>query len=107
VVVRLDEIYGLRLADDKSFIMRILPLVSGSLLTFLGSCLGAKKLGGAQVATLAGVLPHFVRERLIRDLFSTFKVKVNPYARTHRRFSVPLVFSNMRLVSRNWWTESL
>ena len=36
LVSRLEEIYALWLIDDKGFITRILPLVSGALFTFLG-----------------------------------------------------------------------
>jgi hypothetical protein len=66
--VRLDEIRGLRLADDKGFITRILPLVSGSLLTFLGSCLWANNSWAeCKSQLLQQYFPHFVRESLIRD----------------------------------------
>jgi len=34
--VRLEEVHDLGLVDDRVFVTRILPLVSGSLLTFLG-----------------------------------------------------------------------
>jgi hypothetical protein len=37
--VRLDEIHKLGLVNDSIFIARILPLVSGSVLVFLGGCL--------------------------------------------------------------------
>ena len=37
--VRVGEIHELGLVDDRQFITRILPLVSGSLLKFLGGCL--------------------------------------------------------------------
>jgi hypothetical protein len=79
--VRLDNIHGIRLADDKGFITRILPLVSGRLLTFFGSCLRTNN-SWAQCKSqlLQEYFPHFVRERLIRDLFPIFKVKVNLYA---------------------------
>jgi hypothetical protein len=67
--VRLDEIHGLRLADDMGFITRILPLVSGSLLTFLGSCLRANNSRAeCKSQLLQEYFPHIVRERLIRDL---------------------------------------
>jgi hypothetical protein len=82
--VRLDEIHGLRLVDDKGFNTRILPLVSGSLLTFLGSCLPANNSWAeCKLQLLQEYFPHFVRERLIRDLIVfNFKVKVNLYAHT-------------------------
>jgi hypothetical protein len=67
--VRLGEIHYLGLVPDKIFITRILPLVSGSLLQFLGTCL---REGRSWVACKSRLLeeyfPHFVRERLIRDL---------------------------------------
>jgi hypothetical protein len=37
--VRLGEVYDLGLVDDRAFIIRIMPLVFGSLLKFLGECL--------------------------------------------------------------------
>jgi len=37
--VRLQDINDLELVNHKQFIMRILPLVSGSVLKFLGECL--------------------------------------------------------------------
>jgi hypothetical protein len=37
--VRLEEVHDLGLVGDRVFVTRILPLVSGSLLTFLGDCL--------------------------------------------------------------------
>lgn len=37
--VRFAEIHALALADDRVFITRILPLVPGGLLQFLGACL--------------------------------------------------------------------
>ena len=39
--IRLDEVHSLGLVDDRVFVTRILSLVSGSLLTFLGDCLQA------------------------------------------------------------------
>ena len=67
--VRLEEVHDLGLADDRVFVTRILPLVSGSLLTFLGDCL---RKGGRWAECKARLLdeysPYFVRERLIRDL---------------------------------------
>jgi hypothetical protein len=43
--VRLDKIHGLCLVDDKAFVTRILPLVSGSLLTFLGAVCAQEVVG--------------------------------------------------------------
>jgi len=36
---RLEEIYALGLNDDRMFVFRILPLVSGVVLRFFGDCL--------------------------------------------------------------------
>jgi hypothetical protein len=67
--VRLDEIHSLRLADDNGFITRILPLVSGSFLTFLGSCLRANNSWAeCKSQLLQQYFSIFFRERLIRDL---------------------------------------
>jgi hypothetical protein len=37
--VAIDEIHNLNLVNDRIFVTRILPLVSGSLLGFFGRCL--------------------------------------------------------------------
>lgn len=67
--IKLDEIYDLRLADDKNFITRILPRVSGSLLNFLGSCLRANNSWAeCKSRLLQEYFPHFIRERLVWDL---------------------------------------
>ena len=67
--VRLGEIYVLRLVHYRQFITRILPLVFGSLLKFLGSCLrGEYSWAGCESQLLEGYFSYFVRERLIRDL---------------------------------------
>jgi hypothetical protein len=43
---RLDEVYELDLGGDRMFMGRVLPLVSGSLLAFMGRCLTrARQLG--------------------------------------------------------------
>ena len=67
--VRLEEVHDLGLADDRVFVTRILPLVSGSLLTFLGDCL---RKGGRWAECKARLSdeysPYFVREWMIRDL---------------------------------------
>ena len=39
LVSKLVEIFELGLADDTTFVMRILPLVSGAVLWFFGECL--------------------------------------------------------------------
>ena len=55
--------------DDKSFITRILPRVSRSILTFGGSCLRANNsCAECKSQHLQEYFPHFIRERLIWDL---------------------------------------
>jgi len=67
--VRLGEINDLELVDDKQFITRILPLVSGSVLKFLGECLHEGcDWASCKTRLLDEYFPYFVRERLIRDL---------------------------------------
>jgi hypothetical protein len=66
---RVEEIHGLGLVDDSVFVTRILPLVSGSLLRFLGECL--REGSGwreCKIRLLDEYFPHFIRERLVRDL---------------------------------------
>ena len=67
--VRLGEVRGLVVVDDRQFIIRILPLVSGSLLKFLSGCL-RQGCGWAECSSqlLDEYFPYFVRERLVRDL---------------------------------------
>jgi hypothetical protein len=65
--IRLDEVHGLGLVADRIFITRILPLVPGSLLT-LGNCLRAGTSWDDYSAFIERILPHLVRERMIRDL---------------------------------------
>jgi hypothetical protein len=106
--VRLDEIHALRLGYDKGFITRIFPLVSGSLLTFLGSCLRANNSWAeCKSQLLQGYFPHFVRERLIRDLivFNFQGEGQSLRAYIEQDFGAAL-FSNMMLASRNWSLES-
>jgi hypothetical protein len=67
--VRAEEIHDLGLVDDRTFVARILPLVSGGLLRFLGDCL---RKGSGWVECKAWLLeeyfPYFIWERLVRDL---------------------------------------
>jgi hypothetical protein len=66
--VQLDETCELGLVDDKVFLARILPLVSGSLLNFVGSCLReGLTWAESKARLLADYFPYFVRERLIRE----------------------------------------
>ena len=65
----LEEIDALGLIDDKGFITRILPLVSGALLRFFGGCLrNGRSWEQCKGDLLNEFFPHFVRERMIRDL---------------------------------------
>jgi len=67
--IRLDAVHDLGLVDDRTFIIKILPLMSGSLLKFLRDSL---RVGSDRAECKARLLreyfPHFVRERMIRDL---------------------------------------
>jgi len=66
--VRLDEIYELGLVEVRIFIMRILPLLSGSVLSFVGNsfCEG-NSWAECKAQLLERYFPYFVRERLVRD----------------------------------------
>jgi hypothetical protein len=67
--VRLVGVYKLGLVADRVFIMRILPLTSGSVLEFLGRCLAETcSWVECRKRLLKRYFPCFVRERLIRDL---------------------------------------
>jgi len=67
--VRLGEVYELGLVDDRQFVTRNLPLISGSVMKFLGSCLrGGCSWADCKSQLLDEFFPHFVRERLICDL---------------------------------------
>ena len=65
-IVRFDEIYALGLSDDRSFAVRILPLVSGAVLGFFGDCLrNGRTWEQCKSELLPEFFPHFVRERMI------------------------------------------
>jgi hypothetical protein len=66
---KLGEVQALGLVDDRTFLVRILPLVTGSLLKFDGNCL-IEQLSWVEsrARLLADYFPYIVRERLIRDL---------------------------------------
>jgi len=67
--VRLDEVYDLKLVIDSEFVIRIMPLVRGSLLRFFGNCLRERcSWAESKSRLLDEYFPYFVRERLIRDL---------------------------------------
>jgi hypothetical protein len=67
--IRLNNVHKLNLVNDRAFLIRILPLLSGDMLGLLGQCLQEGK-SWEQYRNLVRekVFPHFVRERLIRDL---------------------------------------
>jgi hypothetical protein len=67
--IRLEEIHNLGLVDDRVFVTRVLPLVLGSLLTFLGGYLLREgNLSDCKTLLLDEYFPYFVRERMIRYL---------------------------------------
>ena len=60
---------SLGLVDDRTFITRVLPLVPTGLLQLLGACLrSGDNWAECKARLLEEHFPHFVRERLIRDL---------------------------------------
>jgi hypothetical protein len=67
--MRVDGIYKLTLTEDRTFVTYLLPLVPAGLLQFLGGCI---RHGDTWALCKAKVLeeffPHFIRERLIREL---------------------------------------
>jgi len=68
LVGKLDEIHSLGLVDDKFFVIRILPLLSGAVLSFFGECLrNGMSWEQCKREFLREFFPHFVREMLIRD----------------------------------------
>jgi hypothetical protein len=65
----LGEIHALGLVDDRTFLVRILPLVTGSLLKFIGNCLVEKlSWGESKARLLVEYFPNIIRERSVRDL---------------------------------------
>jgi len=73
LITKLDEIHALGLVDDRAFLVRILPLVSGAVLRFFGECLrNGRSWEQCKRELLKEFFPHFVRERMIQDhvLFS-------------------------------------
>ena len=70
-MVRLNETYVLGLGDDRSFIVRILPLVSAAVLRFFGDCLrNGRTWEQWKDDLLREFFPHFVRQRMMRDLIT-------------------------------------
>jgi hypothetical protein len=70
-VVRLNGIYALGLGDDRTFIVLILPLVSGEVLRFFGDCLRQGRTWEQSKDDLLHVFfPHFGRQRMARDLIT-------------------------------------
>ena len=103
-VARLDEVYQLKLCDDRSFITRILPLVPGVILRFFGDCLvNRKDWEQSKKALLREFFPHFIRERLIRDLITfNFHKETTPV----REF-IDQVFSAARILEYEATEQSL
>jgi hypothetical protein len=67
--VQLDETYELGLVEDRIFISRILPVVSGSLLVFLGNCLReGNNWKKCRTMLLKEYFPLFVCGKLIREM---------------------------------------
>jgi len=68
LVTKLDEIHALGLVDDRAFLVRFLPLVSGAVLRFFGECLrSGRSWEQCKGELLKEIFPHFVRESMIRD----------------------------------------
>ena len=68
LISRLNDIHALGLLEDKLFIVRVLPLVSGGVLRFFGDALRhGKSWEQCKADLLQQFSPHFVRERMIRD----------------------------------------
>jgi hypothetical protein len=67
-LVGLEEIQNSGLVDDRNFVNRVLPLVTGGSLIFLGGCLLRGGIWADCKAQLDECFPYFLRERLIRDL---------------------------------------
>jgi len=68
LITKLEEIHALGLVDDRAFLVRTLPLVSGAVLRFLGECLRIERnWDQCKRELLKEFFPHFVREWMIRD----------------------------------------
>jgi hypothetical protein len=66
--VRLDETFELGLFEDRILITRILPLVSGNLLVFVGNCLReGSNWTEFKARLLVEYFPYFVREANSRN----------------------------------------
>jgi hypothetical protein len=73
-ILRLGEIHDLGLVQDRIFITRILPPISGSRLQFWGACLREGRIWVVCKSRLLDeYFPNFVWERLIRDLVFNFQ----------------------------------
>jgi len=67
----LDDVYMLKLCDDRAFVTRILPLVPGVILRFFGDYLiSGRDWEQSKKALLREFFPHLIRERLVRDLIT-------------------------------------
>ena len=105
--VRLGEIHTLGLVEDRIFITRILPLLSQALLQFLAECLRDKSnWPTCKTRVLEEYFPHFVRERLIRNLIVfNFTRRERQYARLLIKFFGQQNFCYMRLPNSSWSKE--
>jgi len=103
-IARVDDIYRLKLCSDRAFVMRILPLVPGVILRFFGECL-LNNLDWDQCKKdlLREFFPHFIRERLIRDLITfNFHSEGTPVQEY-----IDLVFSAARILEYESQEQSL
>ena len=67
--VRLHDGYQLGFVSDHMFLVRVLPLVGGTMLRFMGDCIRARcSWSECRKRLLKGYFPFFVREKLIREL---------------------------------------
>jgi hypothetical protein len=94
-IARLDDVHMLKLCDDRSFVMRILPLVPGVILRFFGDCVvNGRDWEQSKKALLREFFPHFIRERLVRDLITfNFHKEATPV-----RGFIDQVFSAARIL---------
>jgi len=70
MISKLDKIHDLGLVDDKNFVIRVLPKVSGVMLVFFGDCLRGEKNWDQ------------CKSELVKDFFSPFhsaKIDTGPY----------------------------
>ena len=103
--VWLGEINDLGMFDDRHFIKTILPLVSGSLLKFLGGCLREEcSWAGCKSRLMEEYFPYFVRERLIRDLivFKFHAAGQSMRAYVEHFFFRQMIFCSTSIRNNSW-----